>query len=392
MVRHANEDSYYVDEEMAIYAVADGVGGGRAGDVASRVFCDVVREHRESFRAVLSQPLQSTENRNHAMVVMSKLFNVASERIFRLSEGDAKYRGMSTTGLVMAMGGGGAMLGHVGDSRAYLIEKDEARRLTVDHTLAQELIQQGLLAEDEYETFQYRNVLARAIGQFPSVRVDTLWLDLSFGDNVLLATDGLYKHLCKDDCPMLLDNGVEWAIELANQRKGDDNLTGVLVQLPQAKTAEKRLDTTEKAHLLSTLKLFQYLNYQELLMVLNSVVEVQYSKGQAIFREGQGGDALYMVFSGEVAVQKNGKELTRIGTGGHFGEIAFMDGGTRSADILTVEDTSLLAVQRDEFLTLIRKNPQIAAKILWTFTLNLADRLRSLSADVVTQTEQATRP
>ena len=381
--RPTNQDSLFVDNRSGVFAVADGVGGGRAGDVASHVFCEVVREHRGAFEPILNQPLLGTHTRQQALSVMQTIFNVAADRIYRLSESNAKYRGMSTTGVVFALGAGGAVVGHVGDSRVYLVQSDTVRRLTVDHTLAEELLQQGILSEAELDTFPHHNVLARAIGQFPTVRVDTLWLDILPGDNVLMCTDGLYRHLTTDDFHTLVDEGVDWAIEQSKERSGEDNLTGVLVRVPQVADRQDRLDTTDKARHLAELALFQHLNYQELLMALKSVYEVHFEPGDTVCRENQTGDSLYVVVSGKVSVRKGDHELTTLGAGNHFGEIAFMDGGSRSADVVALEPTSMLTIQREDFLTLTRGHPTIAAKILWAFTLNLADRLRDLSYDYV---------
>jgi protein phosphatase len=382
-VRPTNQDSLFVDARCGVFAVADGVGGGRAGDVASHVFCEVVREHRSAFEPILNQPLQGTHTRQQAISVMQTIFNVAADRIYRLSESNAKYRGMSTTGVVFALGAGGAVLGHVGDSRAYLVQSDNVRRLTVDHTLAQELLQQGILAEADLDTFPHHNVLARAIGQFPTVRVDTLWLDILPGDNVLMCTDGLYRHLTTEDFHALVGEGVDWAIEQSNARSGDDNLTGVLVRVPQAADRGDRLDTTDKARHLAQLSLFQHLNYQELLLALKSVYEVQFEPGDTVCRESQTAESLYVVVSGRVSVRKGDHELTTLGGGSIFGEIAFMDGGSRSADVVALEPTSMLTIQREDFLALTRAHPTIATKILWAFTLNLADRLRDLSCEYV---------
>jgi CRP-like cAMP-binding protein len=129
--------------------------------------------------------------------------------------------------------------------------------------------------------------------------------------------------------------------------------------------------------------LFRYLSYQELLRILKIVYEEHYERGKPIFKEGELGDALYLVFAGSVDIRKGSYHLTTIGPGGHFGELAFMDGNPRSATVVATEPTTVLTVRRDEFRDLTRTDPEIASKLLWCFVLNLSGRLRDLSSDYV---------
>ena len=381
-VRPKNEDSYLVDSEAGLYVVADGVGGSRAGAMASRLFCDVVKQHREVFKKALAEP-HGEATRHELLQLMENVFNLASERIYRLSERRSEYRGMATTGVILAVGQGGAVLGHVGDSRAYHITGKAIRQLTVDHSLAQEMLNQGLIREDELETFPHRNVLARAVGQLPTVRVDTAWLDVAAGDAVLLCTDGLFRYYDDDELMQTVEQGLEYAIELANERGGEDNLTAVLVRSVGAPEPHETLDTQAKIVCIQSLFLFRYLNYPELVRVLKIVYERHFANGEVIFHEGEPGDAMYLVVAGSVAVRKGHHHLTTVGTGGHFGELAFMDGHPRSATVLATEPTTVLQITRDDFRALTRTEPVIASKLLWCFVLNMAGRLRDLSRSYV---------
>ncbi len=383
-VRFTNEDSFYRDDEYCIFAVADGVGGSRGGDTASRLFCDVLRERREDFHGALSKASEGSDQRQKVLSLLEGTFQEASERIYRLSEKQPELRGMATTGVILVIGPSGAALGHVGDSRAYLVRSQDIRPLTVDHTLAQEMLAQGLIEVSELESFPHKNVLARAVGQLPTVRVDTTWLDVSGGDSFLLCTDGLYGKLTTEELQEYVDQeDLQTAVTIANDRGGEDNITGVVVRIGQDESPRRALDTQSKILCIQSMFLFRYLNYQELLRILKIVYEEHYERGKPIFKEGEVGDALYMVFAGTVDVRKGSYHLTTIGPGGHFGELAFMDGHPRSATVVATEPTTVLTVRRDEFRDLTRTDPAVASKLLWCFVLNLSGRLRDLSANYV---------
>jgi len=385
----ANEDKYLCDDGARLYAVADGVGGSRGGDTAAQTFCDVVAEYSETFKKIGRQNLADhPELRRDVLQLVTQVFQTASERIYRLAEESPVLQGMATTGDLLLIGDTFAVLGHVGDGRGYLCRNGEVDRLTTDHTLAQEMVARGLLAEDEISTFAHRNVLARAIGQLPTVRVDTLWLDLADGDDVVLSTDGFYRYFAEKELPGTIDSGIDSALRLGLERGGEDNLTVLKVHVRHGLDVQaESMDMKAKVVAFQKLFLFRYLNYQELVRVLKIVYERNYTSGQTVLTEGETGDEIFLVVRGKVAVFKGGHPLTTLSTGAQFGEVAFMDGKPRSATIEAVEESTLLCIRREDFRNLTRTDPVIATKLLWCFVLNMAGRLRGLSESLVNATE-----
>ncbi|MFT7625851.1 MAG: hypothetical protein ACI9WU_005042, partial [Myxococcota bacterium] len=223
----------------------------------------------------------------------------------------------------------------------------------------------------------------RAVGQLPTVRVDTAWLDIASGDSVLLCSDGLYSSTEHDMHVRLADGGLDQVIGEANKRDGSDNITGVLVSVNRGDDSVDVVNTQSKLACIQNLVLFRYLNEQEMVRVLKIVYDEHFERGQPVFRESEPGDKLYMVFAGSVDVRKGDHHLTTVGTGGHFGELAFMDGHPRSATVVATSPTTLLSIKRDDFRSLTRKEPVIASKLLWCFVLNMAGRLRDLSSSYV---------
>src|SRR3954447_20302248 len=217
-VREGNEDGYLVDEAMDLVAVADGMGGHRAGEVASATALEALRASINS-----GQPLrQSIED--------------ANEAVFTKSQTDARLRGMGTTLTAGTLVAGGTLLvGHVGDSRAYLLHDGELRQLTIDHSLVEELVRDGKLTVDEAAVHPQRSIITRALGVDATVEVDVYPVELTPGDRLLLCSDGLTGMVQPDDIAAVLrresdpTRAAAQLVDAANAAGGEDNITVVVV-------------------------------------------------------------------------------------------------------------------------------------------------------------------
>ncbi len=217
-VREGNEDDYLVDDAMGLVAVADGMGGHRAGEVASATAL-------EALRAAINagQPLRDA-------------IESANEAVFTKSLTDASLRGMGTTLTAGTLVAGGTLLvGHVGDSRAYLLRDGELRQVTVDHSLVEELVRDGRLTPDEAAVHPQRSIITRALGVDASVEVDVYPVELAPGDRLLLCSDGLTGMVQFDAIAATLRREEDPAraatqlIDAANAAGGEDNITVVVV-------------------------------------------------------------------------------------------------------------------------------------------------------------------
>ena len=369
------EECVYCDDEAGLYAVADGIGAPRQRRAAARIFCESIRPFRDQFQEILSGPPNDPETRAKAMALMERAFDRAAGAIYRVAERKAGYAGMATTAVVLAVGPAGAVLGHVGDARAYLLRAGDVRRLTEDHNLIAKMAAEGLLGKGR--EVDPRSVLSRAVGHMPSVTVETLWLEVNEGDEVPLCSYGLYRSFTDGQLRDLLRGGMERAMRAAMTRpKEEAEVTGVLVRVA---ATDDTTDTTSKAELISRMDLFRHLGDQELLRVLKIVYERRLNAGDVLCNEGDGGDAIWIVFEGELSVVQGGTLLTTIGPGGHLGELAFMDGQARSATVAATKPTLVLTFKRDDFRPLIQRDPVLAAKVMWSFALNMGARIRDLT-------------
>ena len=217
-VRERNEDSYLV--EPPLYAVADGMGGARGGAVASSLALDTVEELLRGGKASLAEMIRS-----------------ANRAVFERSISDRKVSGMGTTLTATTVDEQGAHLGHVGDSRAYLLRAGALRQLTDDHTLVNRMVKAGEITAAEAGTHPHRNVLTRSIGTEPEVVVDENDVPLIDGDRLLLCSDGLTGMVTEPQIQAILETtpdpqeAADRLIKAANRAGGIDNITVVILDI-----------------------------------------------------------------------------------------------------------------------------------------------------------------
>jgi PPM family protein phosphatase len=225
--RHANEDAFFA--EAPVFAVADGMGGAQAGEVASRIAADAFESADEGDEAP-----------EH---FLSRVVITANERIHKLAERDASRSGMGTTLTAALIGDDEVSFAHVGDSRAYVFRDGDLKRLTSDHSLVEELRRQGRLTEAQAEEHPQRSIITRALGPEPEVEVDTMTYPARPGDVFLLCSDGLTTMVPEARIARILerskslDSAVARLIHEANEGGGRDNITAVAFRLDEAEVA-----------------------------------------------------------------------------------------------------------------------------------------------------------
>jgi PPM family protein phosphatase len=218
--RHANEDSFYA--RSPAYAVADGMGGAQAGEVASRIAADAFDERTDD--GTLEQQL-------------ARVAREANRRIFQLAQEDSSHSGMGTTLTGALIGDDEVSIVHVGDSRAYLFRDGELRQLTRDHSLVEELRRQGRLTTEEAEEHPQRSIITRALGPERDVQLDVHTHQARSGDLYLLCSDGLTSMVREDRVREIvaesgsLDAAADRLVAEANDMGGRDNITVVLFRL-----------------------------------------------------------------------------------------------------------------------------------------------------------------
>jgi serine/threonine protein phosphatase PrpC len=236
--RQANEDSYFA--RAPLFAVADGMGGAQAGEVASRIAAGAFERRPRNDDASAEGQLE-------------EIAQQANRRIHKLAQEDSSRAGMGTTLTAALVGDDEVAFGHVGDSRAYLLRGGELKRLTKDHSLVEELRRQGRLTEEQAEEHPQRSIITRALGPEPSVNVDTMTFPARNGDVFLLCSDGLTTMVPDEEIREILvrskslRSAVNKLVDAANRRGGRDNITAVAFRLADADA----VDAEEGATLIS---------------------------------------------------------------------------------------------------------------------------------------------
>jgi protein phosphatase len=218
--RRANEDSYFA--RAPAFAIADGMGGAQAGEVASQIAVDSFEERTDD-----GNPEQQ----------LARVAVAANRRIFEVGQDDPSKRGMGTTLTGALVAGEEVTIVHVGDSRAYLMRDDELRQLTRDHSLVEELRRQGRLTSEEAEEHPQRSVVTRALGVEPDVELDVHTHQARSGDLFLLCSDGLTSMVRQDRMREIIAGSdslrvaADRLVAEANEMGGRDNITVVLFRL-----------------------------------------------------------------------------------------------------------------------------------------------------------------
>jgi serine/threonine protein phosphatase PrpC len=389
--RQHNEDAMLVDPALGLYIVADGMGGHAAGEVAAARAVEVVKQHLAGNRAVLKDLVRDPSQA--ARAAASALMEVAIQRacadIYKLAAADTSKRGMGTTFVALALSGNKGVIGHVGDSRVYLLRNGQCHRLTEDHTLIAAQLKAGTITREQASTSQYRNVITRAVGIQESVQVDTLIVDALPGDLFMLCSDGLHGYLDDDEVGALVAATParelpERLIALANDRGGKDNITAVVVACSSdaASAGEEVAEAQSRMEALKRIPLFRHLTYKEQTAVLSTVSSRSFPAGQEIVTENQPGEELFVVVRGRVSVEKGGVPIAELKAGGHFGEMGLIDNAPRSATVRALEPTRVMVIARADLMHLMKKESILAVKLLWSFVQVLGDRLRDTNTEL----------
>jgi serine/threonine protein phosphatase PrpC len=240
LVRQANEDSFRLLPNKKLFIVCDGMGGHRAGEVASATACDVItRLYDQNYERLLQDDrLRLPRLFPPSTDVLTKAVRIANHWVHRLSSGDPSLGGMGTTIVAMAVEEDIATILHVGDSRAYRYYDGELQRLTIDHSWAAEIEQSEHVSAEEARRMVNRNVITRALGVRETVEIDVAVRKIVNGDMYILCSDGLCGLVKDDDIRRVVAGGhgdvdgtAGQLIELANNRGGTDNVSVIVVKI-----------------------------------------------------------------------------------------------------------------------------------------------------------------
>jgi len=222
--RENNQDQLLVDEQRDVYAIADGMGGHAAGEVASRIAIQALEE-------TINEAGDAEANR-----LLVDAFKEGNRRICESVLARGEWRGMGTTIVALARRDDRAIIGHVGDSRLYVLRHGELVQLTADHSWVAEQVRMGLLTDAEAHKHPMRNIVTRAMGNRLELEVEVSEQQIRPGDVFLLCSDGLNSMIGDDQIKGILEEHLDDPVEAchaligaANEHGGDDNITVIVL-------------------------------------------------------------------------------------------------------------------------------------------------------------------
>ncbi len=238
-VRSLNQDYFYagaVPGRGYLAVVADGMGGHTAGEVASRSAVETMVDALKRSRA-------------QSPVALARAAQAANVEVYNYALENPQNKGMGTTLTAVLIDDQVGLVGHVGDSRAYLVRGGDVTRLTVDHSWVADRVRQGLLSEDEARRHRWRNVITNAIGATPKFRLDVLYFEVQPGDRLVVVSDGVSMLLDEKRVAQIVSEhepeaATERLLAESNERGAPDNVTAVVIRVDEVAAKPKRYDLT----------------------------------------------------------------------------------------------------------------------------------------------------
>lgn len=232
--RKVNEDYYYVSEEnskIKLFIIADGMGGYNAGEVASRMATESIKEYVEKHFE------KSKSSREAIVAMLNKAVEYANSVVYKKAKGNKDLEGMGTTLDVCLIYNSKMYVAHIGDSRVYRIRKEFLRKITKDHSYVQTLIEGGKITKEEAYNHPKRNMLTRALGCVENVEPDIYVKTFLKGDTLIMTTDGLTNMVRENEIYNIIKESKQEAVEKlvnkANENGGYDNITVIIISNPE---------------------------------------------------------------------------------------------------------------------------------------------------------------
>lgn len=400
MRRKRNEDAFLVDDTLGLFAVADGMGGHAAGEVASakalEAFLTAVEAKASELHRVRRwfTPKRGDDEGQVDLGPVTRLLEAAvqeaNRQVWELSRTEAEYAGMGCTLTAVAVLGRKAVMVHVGDSRLYLVRSGEAHQLSSDHNLMADLIRAGRITAAKAKEHPLASALLKAVGPQQAITADSLVFDVLPSDTLLLCSDGLHDYLEEQPEEWLgitcsatdLEGIPDRLIAFANEQGGKDNVTAVLARVevvvdpgghdPDV-VAKHSTDVQLAIGAVRAAFLFRDLKLSQVARVLTRCEVVAAKPGEVIIREDEPLDRLILVVSGRLAVRSAEGAAREVGEQGHLGADTLLRSRAARADVVAIVETRMLVLGSEAFDSMTHAQPRLGVALLRRLGQSLAD-------------------
>jgi PPM family protein phosphatase len=389
--RDRNEDKLLINEALGLFVVFDGMGGHDSGDVAANIAAQAVEKSvvAAALPALLGDPKACAT----AASVMQQALQSVSRAVWTEARARQSKSGMGSTAVALLVRGSTAIVAHVGDSRGYVVRGDKLYPLTRDHSVYEQLRDQGV-DEATARNNVYSAMLTRGLGQQPSVDVDVMVMDAYPGDLYLLCSDGINKGVADAD---LERRSLSWQssevadvaselMKVAFLNGSDDNASIIALRTqadrPTA-TAMHGFDRAqEKQRVLAAQPLFHALSFQQTNQVASITTIMSVEDG--VCPPGLPDNRFFVVISGALSMRLQGNEMLRVGTGESINETAIFSGQPTDIEGVAVGPTVLGVVSRDDLHRLCQREPSLGVELLWRFAHVLSQRMENFIVGTLT--------
>lgn len=385
-----NDDTAVVNAKEGVYIICDGVSEGGQGKLASALISQVIQEKlvqaNQDFKTK-SSDLAGTKRLQAMQEVMQNTFADAQSALKAQAENNPLYKVAATTCIALWFNGRFAILGHIGDSRAYLFRAGKLYQLTKDHSGLDELLKMGMPMETAMRS-PLAHALTRAFGNAQFNQPDLLKIEFEPNDSLFLCTDGIYTALSTPQTmtafvhDLINEIPLKPWVEKCAKTSGDDS-TLIHIHFEEEEHTLVGIQASERIHLVQKTPLSRYFDYVQASHIA-AICEIEsFKAGETVIKEGDDGDRMYIVAKGGLTIQSNGKFLTENKPGDFFGEIALVQKSKRTATALAKEDTSLLSLKRSDLEEVFKKDPLIETRFYKAMLETALSRVVELGVQVV---------
>lgn len=371
--RSGNEDALFVDDELGLYIVSDGMGGHAKGEVASALAVETASTEITAAQELLVRVRDGFEPFSSAEEVAKAAVHHACSEVYDKAITCSECAGMGSTLTLLLVVAERAIMAHAGDTRLYLYRDGEVLQLSRDHTMAAELQRVGMLPRDsDLSDNPNRHVLTRSLGTQRDVQVETLTIDTLPGDLFLLCSDGLSGHLrnAADLAPMLdgsLDEIPRRLVDFANGAGGGDNITVIAVAIHEGNTAEA-LDTSamaqEKLGLLRRVPLFSGLKLADLQSLTNVMEVATYRDGEVVVAQGEASQSLHVVLDGIAFLERDGERVAELHAADTVGGTMLLGQREARSALRASGQLRLVTLEADQLRSLTDERPWLVLGLL----------------------------
>ena len=400
-VRDHNEDSHYIDHHHAIFLVCDGMGGHAAGEVASALAVDVIRDEwaSEDTLGVVDRWLEqgTPDAKKQLIQAVTNGVIAAHQAILDEATADKTKHGMGTTVVGAIAVGGEIVFAHAGDSRAYIVRDGIAMQLTEDHTLLARLLAAGIDVDAEGEGSRFKSMLTNALGIGHECKVSTFLVPIADGDRFLLCSDGITEYIKEAEIGEVLTQqpsparSAQKLVELALARGGGDNATALVVRVVEAGETARSVEALRKDEaVIASCPLYAKLSPQQRLRALRIALPREYAAGASVPAQTLGDRVAWVIIDGEVD-----QDAFTLSAGAViYPEALLADRPLPDKDGLAVArgDLRLLAIRADDFGELCEDDSELGEALLGALAAELGTKRPGRGAGPVVAPTESVDP